>query len=318
MKHPQPMATDQAKCVWQQRSDLGEGIIWCPNSRALWWTDILGHQLFRYSPDTDNKASWAMPEALTCIVPCSNGHYLSLFASGLYLCQLNANNNFVRLNKLTDTHEVTSNRPNDGCCDYWGNLWFGTMDNQEQKPTGAFYRYSATTGLSKKMDGIAITNGPAVVPPLDGNNLSLIYYTNTLEKTIYQANITSSGDLLNAKPFYQFTANDGYPDGMAIDADYHVWCCLWGEGKIVRINPAGKIVQQCLVPTSNVTKCAFAKEQRGLYVTTARKGLSANTLEKQPLAGSLFYLATPVGGLPSAQFKLNELSDQYQAENRSI
>lgn len=137
---------------------------------------------------------------------------------------------------------------------------------------------------------------------IDGHQ-SLIYFTDTLEKTLYQAQITRTGELLQSKVFYQFSDLDGYPDGMAIDAQHHIWCCLWSGEKIVRISPEGSIVQQLSLPVSNVTKCAFAMTgPKGLYVTTARKGLSPDRLKQEPLAGSLFFLPTDVGGVPTALF----------------
>ncbi|TQV80097.1 SMP-30/gluconolactonase/LRE family protein [Exilibacterium tricleocarpae] len=315
--NPPTTANAGAHCVWQLESALGEGIVWCPDLQALLWTDILGHRLYYYQPTTGSKATWTLPEPLTCIVPCIQGGYLATFPSGLYLCQLklDGEKNFSRLMRLASLdQEPANNRPNDGCCDYWGNLWFGTMDSGEKQPSGAFYHYSALGGLRKVVDGIAITNGPVITPPTPSadtgdakETTSRIYYTDTVQQTLFQATITAAGELYDARSFYQFSPADGYPDGMTIDAEHHLWCCLWGGGRIVRISPAGSIVDELPLPVSQVTKCAFAGAgQTGLYAVTARKGLDATALAGQPLAGSLFYLPTVTGGLPTARFALSD------------
>jgi sugar lactone lactonase YvrE len=48
-----------------------------------------------------------------------------------------------------------------------------------------------------------------------------------------------------------------------------------------------------------VTKAAFGgADRRTLYITSARKGLSAAELAAQPLAGGLFALRVDAQGLP--------------------
>ena len=38
---------------------LGEGTLWSVRHQALYWVDILGHQLHRYHPATQARDSWA-------------------------------------------------------------------------------------------------------------------------------------------------------------------------------------------------------------------------------------------------------------------
>ena len=251
-------------CVWQTEAILGEGILWCPQLKSLLWTDIIGCRLYSYSPYSGAKNTWTLPEPLTCIVPCTTGDYLAVFTSGLYLCSLysGVDNRLIRNKKLSAIEaELPSNRPNDGGCDYWGNLWFGTMDKDESRASGSFYRYNRATGFNRYRQRVTISNGPVIAPPksyryrsVNRSDKCLIYYTDTLQRTIYQATIRANGQQCDARPFCCFSSDDGYPDGMAIDEEYHLWCCLWGSGSIVRISPAGKIVQRIQLPVSHVTK----------------------------------------------------------------
>jgi sugar lactone lactonase YvrE len=56
-----------------------------------------------------------------------------------------------------------------------------------------------------------------------------------------------------------------------------------------------------------VTKLAFGGDDlRTVYATTARKGLSAEELAAQPLAGGLFTFRLETAGLPQHALRLQE------------
>ena len=64
---------------------------------------------------------------------------------------------------LTLDDGLPGNRNNDGYIDPAGRLWFGSMDNGEQAPTGALYRWDGRR-LQQKDVGYIITNGPCISP----------------------------------------------------------------------------------------------------------------------------------------------------------
>jgi len=94
-----------------------------------------------------------------------------------------------------------------------GRLWFGSMDNAEEQPSGALYRWESPRGLSPQDRGYVITNGPAVSP--DGRTL---YHTDTLARTIYAFDLDDAG-MLSRKRVFANIEGSGYPDGMAVDAE---------------------------------------------------------------------------------------------------
>ncbi len=283
----------EAICIWNTKSTLGEGIVWCPTIQSLLWVDIVEKKLYCYKPSSEERYTWTLPETLTCVVPCKNGQYLGVFTSGIFTFNLTFGSKAsISFDKKISSppQESPNNRPNDGCVDYWGNLWFGTMDNGETHATGGFYRYQKQTGLSAYMSGIAITNGPITGPV--ASNKSTIFFTDTLAKTIYKASINSSGNITKPQKFYTLPYENGYPDGMAIDEHHNLWCCVWGKSCILQLSSSGKVMQEIKLPVSHVTKCAFANN--GLYITTARKGLNEKQLKTEPLAGGLFYISTEI------------------------
>lgn len=59
---------------------------------------------------------------------------------------------------------------------------------------------------------------------------------------------------------------------------------------MIKVDPVGgRLLQQVPMPASRVTSVVFGgRNLDTLYVTTMRKGLTPEQLEKQPAAGSVF------------------------------
>ena len=61
--------------------------------------------------------------------------------------------------------------------------------------------------------------------------------------------------------------------------------------------PDGRLRDTVELPAQRITSCAFGgADLSTLYLTSARTGLSADDLERQPHAGSLFALDAGVSG----------------------
>jgi xylono-1,5-lactonase len=191
---------------------------------------------------------------------------------------------------------MPGNRLNDGFVDPSGHLWFGSMDDGEEQPDGSLYRVSDDGKLVIQDSGYVITNGPALSP--DGRTL---YHGDTLRRVVYAFDVSDDGTLSRKRTF-AYISGDGYPDGMAVDADGFVWIALFGGWRIERFSPDGKRVEQVPFPCANVTKLAFGGDDlRTAYVSTAWKGLSEKERLQQPLAGGLFSFRSPTPGQPQAQ-----------------
>jgi sugar lactone lactonase YvrE len=110
---------------------------------------------------------------------------------------------------------------------------------------------------------------------------------------------------LSGKRIFTTISGSGYPDGLTVDADGYVWIALFGGGRIERFSADGSLVGQVVFPCSNVTKLAFGGDDlQTVYATTARKGLDAAVLAREPLAGGLFSFRAPVPGLPQARCRV--------------
>lgn len=282
-------------CVWDLKATLGEGPIWTGN--ALWFVDIKGHTIHRYEPATGEALNINAPEQVTFLAPLAiGGGFVAGLKSGLY--KFHPLSGFKPL-AVIEAPEL-DNRPNDATVDAHGRLWFGTMHDGEANKSGALYRMDAA-GVARMDKDICITNGPCVSP--DGKTL---YNTDTLEKTIWAYDLALDGTLSNKRVFVKIAVGDDvYPDGSVVDSEGYLWTALWGGFGAIRFSPAGEAVARIELPAPNVTKpCFGGPDLKTLYFTTARKGLSDETLAQYPLAGGLFAIQVTVAGQPQYEVRL--------------
>jgi len=296
MSGPNDIASSPA-CLWQAGATLGEGVLWDATSGQVWFVDIKGRRIHRCDADGGQQRSWDAPGQVSFIVRAADGSMVCSLDDGLYRFK-EETGAFAPL--LAVEADMPGNRFNDGHVDAHGALWFGSMDDAEEQPTGALYRFDGSAA-ERKDDGYVITNGPAVSP--DGRTL---YHTDTLDKRTYAFDRAADGSLSNKRLFVELK-DGGYPDGMAVDAEGCVWIATFGGWRIDRFDAAGRKVGEVRFPCANVTKLAFGGEDlRTVYATTARKGLSNDELAAQPLAGSLFSFRVATPGLPQHLLRLRK------------
>jgi sugar lactone lactonase YvrE len=116
---------------------------------------------------------------------------------------------------------------------------------------------------------------------------------------IYAFEIDADGILRSKRRFVAIDSEDGYPDGISVDAEGAVWVALWGGWGLLRYSPAGDLLQRISLPCANVTKAAFGgADGRTLFITTAHKGMTAGQRRDQPFAGGLFAVRVDTPGMP--------------------
>jgi len=286
----------EARCVWAANAGLGEAPLWLAAEQALYWVDIAGGRILRYLDGGGRGESCALPEPVSALAPMADGRLLCTSARAIHALDTRCGDLAALARPELPGGEI---RINDGCAHADGAFWFGTMDLGERAAVGDFYRLAPDGACERIPAGFAITNGPAFSP--DG---CFGYFVDSLGRRILRAPLRD-GRLLSApRPFAALAAEDGYPDGLAVDAEGGIWCACWGAGQLLRFDAGGRVSATVRLPVSNVTKCAFGgRALDRLFVTTARKGLDAAALAAQPLAGGLFEVAVDYRGLPPRPYR---------------
>lgn len=285
------MIEREVKPVWTLEAELGEGPVWVERDRSLWFVDIKKHKIHRYVPLDGTKRSWDAPEQVGFVFPAEGGGFVAGLQSGLYHFD-EFSGRFDLLVKVEA--DKPHNRLNDGVVDPSGRLWFGTMDNNEKEKTGAFYSFYKGELTPTPLTHIEITNGPAVSP--DGK---LLYFVDTLARTIETAEAHSDGTIGERKPFVTIDAADGHPDGPTIDNEGCLWIALYGGWEARRYAPNGDLITRVKFPVENITKLAFGGDElTHAFATTARQNMTSDEIATQPLIGDLFEFRVDVAGVP--------------------
>jgi sugar lactone lactonase YvrE len=283
---PEPIAPVQAV--------LGEGPVWVERDQALWWVDIKGPAIFRWS-EAAGVQRFTPPLRIGSIAPALRGGFVAGTERGLFWADPEAD----RYEAIADPEAlVTDNRFNDGKVDRAGRFWAGTMDDREEEARGSLYRLDPDLSLRAIDDGYVVTNGPAFSP--DGRTM---YHTDSSKRLIYAFDVDADGIASNRRPFARFRNVHGYPDGMTVDAEGCLWVAFWDGWCVRRLSPGGAVIDIVELPVERPTSCAFGGAALDrLFITSARSGLNENALAVQPLAGALFMMKTNVRGIAERPF----------------
>ncbi len=118
----------------------------------------------------------------------------------------------------------------------------------------------------------------------------------------YDYNLTT-GKAKNRRVFANVDPEDGYPDGIIVDAEGYLWNGRWGGAQIVRYTPGGEVDRKYHLPVNVGTCMAFGGENLSdLYITTAWYGMSESEKKTNPTAGDLFIIKTDVKGRLEPRF----------------
>ena len=272
------------------RDKLGEGTLWSARDNAVYWTDIVAPALNRLSLADGSIDRWAMPEPIGWVAERQAGGFITGLQSGFARLTLDP----LAIEPFGDPEQhLPGNRMNDGKADAEGRIWCGTMDMAEQEDSGAFYRLDPDGRWIQMDRGYRVPNGPAFSPC--GNWL---YHTDSARQTVFRFARTEGGGLSHREVFIQFGDADGYPDGMTVDADGHLWIAHWGGSRVSRFTPEGKLDRAIPLPAQQVTNICFAGAGLNrMFVSSAAVGLPDSEYD-----GGLFEVDAGVKGLPTPLF----------------
>ncbi|HVN14595.1 MAG TPA: SMP-30/gluconolactonase/LRE family protein, partial [Anaerolineales bacterium] len=196
-------------------------------------------------------------------------------------------------------NEPPINRFNDGKCDPAGRFLVGTMDNEEKEPSGSLYSFDGKT-MTRLLTNTRISNGLTWSP-----DYKTFYYIDTPTHLVQAFDYDlKSGQLANSHVEIRVPESLGWPDGMTSDMDGNLWIAMWGGAQVTKWNPnTGQLLEQIHIPAPHSSSCAFGgRDMNELYITSARKDLSADELAKYPHSGGVFRVKTNVTGMPSFEF----------------
>ena len=287
-------AESDVTCIADVHAVLGEGPVWVESQAALYWLDIKGRKVFRLDEQGERR-EWTTPFRVGSLAPRASGGFIAGTDDGIATIDLDAGR--FEIVDHPEAH-LPDNRFNDGKVDRRGRFWMGSMDDTEKDATGTLYRIDPDFTATRIDEGYKVTNGPAFSPAGD-----LMYHNDSARKVTYVFDLDESGNAGNRRLFATYGEDEGYPDGMTVDAEACLWIAFWDGWCVRRYSPAGECLARIGLPVARPTSCAFGgTDVDQLYITSASIGLDEAALAVQPRAGGLFVALPGVRGIAEIPF----------------
>ncbi|MFE5140196.1 SMP-30/gluconolactonase/LRE family protein [Streptomyces fagopyri] len=273
---------------------LGEGPTWDVRGQRLIWVDILGSRVHTYEPLSGRRTVMVTEQHVGAAKPRAGGGLVVNLRDGVGLYGPSGSSGspgspegFRWLHREL----VPGRRGNDAAVAPDGALWAGSMRYDEARGGGALSRIAADGTVHTVLDDVTVSNGTGWSP--DGR---LMYYIDTPTRRIDVFDIGEDQLARERRALVTTGADEGYPDGLTVDAEGCVWVAFWDGGAVRRYTPDGVLDRVIDLPVRRPTACAFGgADLTDLYITTARTGLAA----PHPLSGSV--LVVPGAGKGLAQ-----------------
>ena len=268
------------------RCETGEGPLWHPMERQVYWSDIPRGRIFRLNPFSRRHEQIYEGRIVGGYTIQSDGSLLLFMDRGSVAVWRDGKLEYL----VNEMEDETDNRFNDVAADPAGRVFCGTMPTDTRSAT--LYRMDTDGSITTVLEGVGLSNGIGFSP-----DQKQMYYTDSLARKIYIFDYDiDSGDVTNQRVFVETPDDGSIPDGMTVDAEGYVWGARWDGSSLYRYNPDGEQVVQIQFPAKKISSVIFGGvDLTDMYVTTAGGG---NKAEEGPGAGGLFRLNVGVQGKP--------------------
>ena len=107
----------------------------------------------------------------------------------------------------------------------------------------------------KKRSKVGISNGLGWSP-----DNKVMYHTDSSAQTIFAFNYDlETARMSNERVFARL--DDGFPDGLTVDAEGYIWSAIWDGWRINRYAPDGDLVDEVKMPVARPTSCMFGGQE---------------------------------------------------------
>jgi sugar lactone lactonase YvrE len=272
---------------------IGENPLWHSDERKVYWCDIPRGRLHRYDPLTnktetvrDGNADGSMVGGFTIEADGA----LLLFMNGGRIVRWYEGREASIIDGIASERD---SRFNDVIADPGGRVFCGSMSSKDH--AGRLYRLDPDGLLHVVVSEGDCPNGLAF--SRDGRRM---FFTDSFKHTIYTFDYDAkTGSTENQRVFLRTNPKHGFPDGVTIDAEDHLWSAVWDGACVVRYTPDGHEAMRLRVPVRKVASVTFGGDALDtLFISTA--GAEDPTAEDKH-AGALFCSEPGVRGV--AEFR---------------
>jgi len=265
----------------------GEGPLWHPMEKRVYWADIPAGRLFRYDPASGRHEMFYEGDPVGGFTIQADGALLLFGDRGRIRIWRDGTITTI----VEEIEGEENSRFNDVIADPQGRVFCGTISRHNR--LGRLYRLDTDGSIRAVVRDVGTSNGMGFTPDRKG-----MYYTDSSAREIYLYDYDArTGEITNRRIFVRLDEDEaGVPDGMTVDAEGHVWSARWDGGCLVRYAPDGSEERRISFPARKVSSVIFGgADYSDMYVTTAGGQSKA---EEGDGAGALFRVTPGVHGVP--------------------
>lgn len=282
----------------------GEGPLWDAKAQCLYWTDQTGARFHRYEYKSRRHEVIKTRLEVNGFALHESGGFVITNNTGIWCWDGQSDPRLV-------VAEVDGAKcqMNDCIADPEGRVFSGSVfyDPSGDYQLGKLIRVDTDESTHIVDEGFHIANGLAF--SLD---LAALYFADSAARCIYRYDYDrASGGIRNRRVFVQVPAEEGLPDGLAVDAEGFLWSAQWYGSCVVRYDPDGRVERRIPIPAKQVSSVAFGGEDfADVFVTSAARSEPMPVMPpgydpvNGPFGGQLFHFRASVPGRPEFRAKL--------------
>ena len=283
MKSPVNLVRCQCQC--------SESPIWDAAAGRLSWIDTENPTFTSMELATGITETTQTPWLVQAIGRRRSGGWIAVVRDGFALLDARpANGKFLGNPVQGMAHMMM----NDGAVGPDGRFYAGSFNADVlEAPDGCLHRVNADCSISTIETGLVLPNGISFSP--DGKTMYVTeMWVNRITAFDFDA---GKGTVTHRRTLVSVPEEEGHPDGLIVDEEGFLWSGHWQGFRVTRYDPDGKKAGQIDVPVPTATCMAFGGPGLDqLYITTAKKGLSPEQIQKYPDAGDVFMVQAGVRG----------------------
>ena len=148
----------EPELVADYQCQVGEGPMWHPMEKRVYWTDIPTGRMFRFDPSTGEHERFYEGEEVGGFTVQDDGALLLFMATGAVARWRDGDLSHI----VDEIPEERESRFNDVIADPAGRVFCGTMPTGDS--LGRLYRLDLDGSLTVVLEGIGISNGMGFTP----------------------------------------------------------------------------------------------------------------------------------------------------------
>ncbi|MEZ8544031.1 SMP-30/gluconolactonase/LRE family protein [Vibrio splendidus] len=259
-------------------SELGEGIYLDKELQRLYWVDIIKGYIYQYDILGDRLVKKIKVDNFpSCILSANKNNLIYIDNAGIK--KVFFADDSTSTISCHPEHSALDFRANDGSILADGSILYGTMCYSPDEKAGKIYHVDIQGVVKSYNLGIHIPN---TFIEIDNG----VFLSDSLKKKIYFLNVGNIGDFDDTTlgMWNDFSKYDYTPDGGCLSQKGYLHIALWGGAAIGIFSKSGMLMKYIPLPVLQPTNCVIYNN-RFLYVTSAREGMSAEHLIEFPLSG---------------------------------